>query len=142
MRTNKEKSEIPSDKLELYDRLIETNRNIERKGVGLPYTSVNGHMFTFLTASGSLAIRLSQPEREAFIRKYHSALFEAHGVTLKEYVAVPDQLLRNTGELSKYLDLSFQYAMTLKPKTPKKSASARAKGKKTAAKSPSRRAKH
>jgi hypothetical protein len=141
MRTKKEKSEIPSDKLELYERLIETNRNIERKGVGLPYTSVNGHMFTFLTASGSLAIRLPQSEREAFIRKYNSALFEAHGVILKEYVAVPDQLLKNTGELTKYLDLSFQYAMTLKPKTPKKSASVRVKGKKATAKSPSRRAK-
>jgi hypothetical protein len=141
MRTKEEKTEIPPDKLELYERLIETNRNIERKGVGLPYTSVNGHMFTFLTASGSLAIRLPQSEREAFIRKYNSALFEAHGVILKEYVAVPDHLLKNTGELARYLDLSFQYAMTLKPKTPKKNASARVKAKKTGAKPPSRRPK-
>jgi hypothetical protein len=121
MRANREKSEIPSDKLELYDALIETNRNIERKGAGLPYTSVNGHMFTFLTASGSMAIRLPEGAREDFIHTYHTALFEAHGVVLKEYVAVPDQLLKNTGELTRYLDLSFQYAMTLKPKTPRKS---------------------
>lgn len=120
MRARKEKSEIPPDKLELYDRLIETNRNIERKGAGLPYTSVNGHMFTFLTASGSMAIRLPQAEREAFIRRYNTALFQAHGVILKEYVAVPDELLKNTGELTRYLGLSFQYAMTLKPKTPRK----------------------
>jgi hypothetical protein len=140
MRANKEKSEIPPDKLELYDRLIETNRNIERKGAGLPYTSVNGHMFTFLTASGSLAIRLPEREREDFIRTYHTVLFEAHGVILKEYVAVPDQLLKNTGELTRYLDLSFQYAMTLKPKAPKKSK-AKAKGKRPGAKPSSRRPK-
>jgi hypothetical protein len=140
MRANREKSEIPPDKLELYDRLIETNRNIERKGAGLPYTSVNGHMFTFLTASGSLAIRLPEREREDFIRTYDTALFEAHGVILKEYVAVPDQLLKNTGELTRYLDLSFQYAMTLKPKAPRKSK-AKAKGKRSGTKPSSRRPK-
>jgi hypothetical protein len=35
---------------------------------------------------------------------------------MKEYVAVPDSLLGNTKELSKYLDLSHTYAKTLKPK--------------------------
>ena len=141
MRARKDKSEIPPDKLELYDRLIETNRNVERKGAGLPYTSVNGHMFTFLTESGSMAIRLPQPEREAFIRKYNSALFQAHGAILREYVAVPDDLLKNTGELTQYLDLSFQYAMTLKPKTPTKGATARGKGKRSPRNPPSRPAK-
>ena len=128
MRANREKSEIPPDKLELYDRLIETNRNIERKGAGLPYTLVNGHMFTFLSASGSLAIRLPEAEREDFLRTHNAKLFEAHGAVLKEYVAVPDQLFRNTGELTRYLDISFRYAMTLKPKAPKK-GKGRAKGK-------------
>ena len=141
MRTSREKGEIPPDKLELYDRLIETNRNIERKGAGLPYTSVNGHMFTFLSASGSLAIRLSEPEREAFLKKYQTTLFEAHGAILKEYVAVPDELLKNTGELSRYLDLSFQYAMTLKPKTPRKGRATPARAKKPPGKSSSRRSK-
>jgi len=138
MRASREKNEIPPEKLELYDRLIETNRNIERKGVGLPYTSVNGHMFTFLNASGSLAIRLPEREREQFIQRYQTTLFEAHGVILKEYVAVPDSLLRNTGELARYLDLSFQYAMTLKPKAPRK-GTAQKKGKKPRPRTSSRR---
>jgi hypothetical protein len=142
MRTNREKSEIPPDKLELYDRLIETNSNVERKGAGLPYTSVNGHMFTFLSASGSLAIRLSETDREAFLRKYRTTLFEAHGAILKEYVAVPDELLKNTGELSQYLDLSLQYAMTLKPKTPKTGKATSARGKKPPRKSSPRRPKN
>ena len=35
---------------------------------------------------------------------------------MKEYVVVPDSLLENTKELKKYLDLSYEYARTLKPK--------------------------
>ena len=35
---------------------------------------------------------------------------------MQEYVAVPDALLRNTKELKKYLDVSYEYAKTLKPK--------------------------
>jgi hypothetical protein len=35
---------------------------------------------------------------------------------MKEYVTVPDALLRNTRELQKYLALSYAYAKTLKPK--------------------------
>ena len=114
------KTEIPADKLELYDRLIRERPHFERKGVGLPYTSVHGHMFTFLSADGSLGVRLPAPEREAFLKKYGTSLFRAHGAVLKEYVVVPEDLFRNTGELLKYLDLSYQYVAGLKPKQPRK----------------------
>jgi TfoX/Sxy family transcriptional regulator of competence genes len=39
---------------------------------------------------------------------------------MKEYVTVPDKLLENTEELKKYLDLSYEYVKTLKPKPTKK----------------------
>ena len=48
------KSQIPADKLELYEKLIATNPAIERKGDVHPYTSVNGHMFTYLDQSDTL----------------------------------------------------------------------------------------
>ena len=64
----KEKNEIPRDKLTLYDELIKTIPDIERKGVKLPYTSFNGQMFTFLSESGTLAIRLPENEKDAFIK--------------------------------------------------------------------------
>jgi len=35
-------------------------------------------------------------------------------------VTVPDSLLRNTKELGKYLDLSYEYVKALKPKPAKK----------------------
>jgi TfoX/Sxy family transcriptional regulator of competence genes len=108
-----------ADRVALYDRLIATNPKIERKGDANPYTSLSGNMFTLLHQS-RLAIRLPEDEREKFLKKYKTRLFEAYGTVMKEYVAVPDDLLEKTKELKKYLDLSYQYAQTLKPKPTKK----------------------
>jgi TfoX/Sxy family transcriptional regulator of competence genes len=47
-------------------------------------------------------------------------LFEAYGAVMREYVTVPDSLLKNTKELRKYLDMSYGYIKTLKPKPAKK----------------------
>jgi TfoX/Sxy family transcriptional regulator of competence genes len=103
----------------LYDKLIATIPEIERKGDANPYTSLNGNMFTLLHQS-RLAIRLPEDEREKFLKKYKTTLFEAYGTVMQEYVAVPDTLLENTKELKKYLNLSYEYAKTLKPKPTKK----------------------
>ncbi|MGO9519569.1 MAG: hypothetical protein ACLPND_21235 [Candidatus Korobacteraceae bacterium] len=114
--TAQKKSDIPVEKLELYEKLIATNPKIERKGATHPYTSLNGNMFTLLNPPGTLAIRLSAEDREKFLKKYKTTLFEAYGVVMKEYVTVPDALLKKTNELAKYLDLSYEYVKTLKPK--------------------------
>jgi hypothetical protein len=113
-------NDIPADKLELYEKLIATNPEMKRKGAANPYTSLNGHMFTYLNPSGSLALRLPEEEREKFLKKYKTTLFEAYGTVMKEYVTVPDSLLKNTKELQKYLELSYRYIGTLKPKATKK----------------------
>lgn len=110
----------PQEKIDLYDRLIETNPNIERKGKSMPYTSLNGHMFTYLSKTGSLGIRLPKEQREDFLEKYNTTLYESHGAIMKEYATVPDELLQNTEELKSYLDLSYEYVKTLKPKPTKK----------------------
>jgi len=51
---------IPVDKLEFYEKLVATNRNVERKGASVPYTSRNGHMFSYLNASGDMALNTRQ----------------------------------------------------------------------------------
>jgi hypothetical protein len=111
-----QKTEIPAEKLELYDKLIHERPHMERKGVGLPYTSVNGHMFTFLSAAGTLALRLPEGRREEFLREYKTSLFLAHGAVLKEYVEVPEVLFKNTAGLLRDLDVSYAYVLGLKPK--------------------------
>jgi TfoX/Sxy family transcriptional regulator of competence genes len=118
--SSRKSNNIPADKLSFYDKLIATNPKIERKGAANPYTSLNGHMFSYLNSSGSLALRLPKEEREKFLKKYKTTLFEAYGAVMKEYVTVPDSLLQKTDELRKYLDLSYEYISTLKPKPTKK----------------------
>ncbi len=122
MSPSKPKNNIPADKMELYEKLVRTNPDVKRKGAANPYTSLNGHMFSYLNASGSLALRLPPDEREKFLKKYKTKLFEAYGIVMKEYVTVPDKLLRDTKTLQRYFQLSYEYIKTLKPKPTKKKA--------------------
>jgi len=110
----------PADKLELYEKLVATNPSVERKGATMPYTSMNGHMFSFLTKTGTLALRLPSDERDAFLKKYKTKLCEQYGTVLEEYAEVPDALLRKTQELKKFFDLSYAYVRSLKPKPTKR----------------------
>lgn len=106
----------PVDKVKLYEKLVATNPKVERKGAAFPYTSLNGHMFSILTKTGTLALRLAASEREAFLKKYKTKLSVQFGTVMKEYIEVPDALLENTRELKKYFDLSYAYVGSLKPK--------------------------
>ena len=104
---------FPAIKSELYDKLIKTCNGIERKGASLPYTSINGHMFSFLDIAGSLGLRLPEDARKDFLKKYDTSLCEAHGTVLKEYVLVPEKLFENTKELKRYFDISIKYIKSL-----------------------------
>lgn len=107
---------LPKQALELYDKLIQTNPNIERKGKTMPYTSVNGHMFSFLDKEGKMGLRLSKEHLNAFLEKFGTNLMIQHGRTMKEYVEIPKDLLVDTDQLSEYLKMSFAYVSGLKPK--------------------------
>ena len=111
---------IAAEKLELYEKLVASNPSVERKGATMPYTSLNGHMFSFLTNTGKLALRLPTKERDAFLKKYKTKLCEQHGSVLEEYIEVPDTLLKRTQELKKFFDLSYAYVGSLKPKPTKR----------------------
>jgi hypothetical protein len=107
---------VPADKLELYEKLVATIPGVERKGATVPYTSVNGHMFSYLSKAGKLELRLPEDARSAFLERYDAKLCEQYGIVQKEYVEVPDALLKKTSELKKYFALSFSYVGSLKPK--------------------------
>jgi len=116
------KSAHSNPSVDLYERLIATIPGLERKGDANPYTSVNGNMFTLLHQSSRLAIRLPEEKRQEFLKKHKAKLFEAYGAVMKEYVAVPDALLKDTKTLKKYLEFSYEYVRTLKPKPSRKNA--------------------
>jgi hypothetical protein len=112
------------EKVALYNKLVATNPNAVRKGDTIPYTSLNGHMYSFLTKDDVVALRLPSDERVKFLDKYKSKLVEQYGIVQKEYVVVPDSLLAKIDELTPYFEISHKYISSLKPK-----ASAKAKKK-------------
>jgi hypothetical protein len=60
-------------------------------------------------------------EREQFLDKYDAKLVEQYGIVQKEYVVVPNSLLKEINRLKPFLLVSFNYTSSLKPKaSPKK----------------------
>jgi hypothetical protein len=118
--STKKTNTVPPDKFAQYEKLIATNPKVELKGATVPYTSHNGHMFSNFNPDGTLGLRLPPDKIEAFIKKYKTKLVEAYGIVRKEYVVVPDALLKKTKELKPYFDMSFEYVNSLKPKSTKK----------------------
>ncbi len=112
------KKSIPAEQLELYQKLVDRVPELEVKSTfGFPYTSHNGHMFSLLSKSGFVGIRLPKEEREAFLEKYNSKIYKPEpGPLLKEYVTIPNDLLKDTAAVKEYLIMSFEYVKTLKPK--------------------------
>jgi hypothetical protein len=115
----------PVEHVAWYEKVVATIPGLERKGAALPYTSVNGNMASILTKEGVLGLRLSPEDRSRFIAKYKAKLLEQYGIVLKEYVAVPRELLRNTKALKPWFAAGYAYVCALRPKPttkPKKSA--------------------
>lgn len=112
-------STIPQAQLDLYDALISSTPGVERKGAAMPYTSLNGHMFSFLQPDGNLALRLPKEALPDFFTRYDTQHSIQHGIVMKEYAVVPDSLFANTKELEKYFKISYEYVGGLKPKTTK-----------------------
>jgi len=108
--------EIGPERIAQYDRLIRSIAGVERKGAKMPYTSVNGHMFSFLSPEGALALRLPRPEREAFLERHRASLHRAHGTVMPEYVTVPDELFATTEHLAPLFRASYEYVAGVRPK--------------------------
>jgi hypothetical protein len=94
MSTTRSKSAKPTsagygEKFALYEKLVATNPEVTRKGDTMPYTSLNGHMFSLLTKEAILILRLAEGDRDAFIKKYASRHPVQYGAVMREYVESP-----------------------------------------------------
>jgi len=112
--------EGPSEALEYYEALVDSNPDVDRKGAKNPYTSRNGHMFSFLGPDGTLALRLPDDRYQEFLANYESGPVESHGAVMKGYVSVPGDLLADAEALQPWFDASHDWIGTLKPKPTKK----------------------
>lgn len=117
---------ISAQRIEQYDALVATKRGVPRKGATMPYTSVNGNMFSFLSPDGALALRLAKDDRDSFIAAHDTRLFMDRGAALSEYVVVPEPLWKRPAQLAKHFAASYAYARTLKAKPTKRPTKKRA----------------
>ena len=111
-------------RIALFEKLVATHPQAVLKGATIPYTSVNGNMYSYFTKDGYLALRRPEDTRAIFLKEYKTTLVTAYGIVQKEYVVVPDSLLKKTNELKPYFYNSYKYVSSLKPKptTKKKKA--------------------
>lgn len=110
------KIDLPEKQLKQFDLVVSMIPEIERKGKGSPYTSMNGNMYTMMRKDGVLGIRLSKEDRIKFMEEHGSEPFENYGSMIKDYVTVPDQVLMNTDLMVAYLKRSHEYTKTLPKK--------------------------
>jgi hypothetical protein len=112
---------MPEALLRQYEAAVFGAKGAELKGASMPYTSVNGNMYSFLDKQGVMAIRLGKPEYDAFIAEFRARPYvHETGTVLTEYVAAPAALLADTSRASAWLARGLAHAKTLKPKPSRK----------------------
>jgi TfoX/Sxy family transcriptional regulator of competence genes len=118
----------PESLVALFGRAIGAMRGVEpRRMFGYPAAFVNGNMFSCLFQS-SMILRLSDADRAACASEFGAMLFEPMpGRPMREYVALPDELLRSPRLLEAWLRKSRGYAAALPPRTSGKKARSPAK---------------
>ncbi|MDJ0953033.1 MAG: hypothetical protein QNJ81_05085 [Acidimicrobiia bacterium] len=115
------KYEGPSAALDAYRSVVTESRSgAEVKGAKNPYTSRNGHMFSFLDQTGAMALRLSDELTEEFRSTYPSGDVQQYGATMRGYSSIPADLLNDTPTLAAWFDRSWEWIGTLPPKATKK----------------------
>ena len=98
-----------------------------KKMFGYSAAFLNGNMFACLFQD-RMMLRLSEADRGACRRQFGAKPFEpSPGRVMREYVEVPDALLKSEKLLNAWLEKSHAYASSLPPKTPKSKSKAHAK---------------
>jgi hypothetical protein len=103
-------------RLALYDELLTHTPEIERKGKNMIYTSDNGYMFSLLNKAGEIGIRLPKDFRKEHVDDLGDAIYKSYGAVMKDYVLIPEALLKNPEKFAFYLRESHKYVKSLKPK--------------------------
>jgi hypothetical protein len=103
-------------KLKTYDKLVAKCDRFERKGKTMPYTSANGYMFSLFNKAGEIGIRFSKDVQKKYIEEFNSTIYKSYNSIMLGYVLIPDKMLEDLDGLSKYLDESYDYVISLDPK--------------------------
>ena len=106
--------------IESYNRLVASFPEVSRKGKTIPYTSLNGNMFSFVSKEGDLGIRLSKENQTFYIQNTESDFLISHGAIMNGYIKVSDSIILDEKLLKETFAKSIEFAKSLKPKPTKK----------------------
>jgi len=114
----------PETLVRLFDAIVPDDARAERRKMfGYPCCFTGGNMFMGLHQE-NLILRLPEEAREELLRIPGAARFEPMaGRVMKEYVAVPPAMLDDPTALAPWVGRSFDFALAMPPKAPKKQKS-------------------
>lgn len=102
------------EKQKLYRKFVE-EAGLEVKGKA-GYTSLNGHMFSFVGKDGMVAIRLSPEDKASFESEHKTGDVIQYNSVMRGYVPISNKMLRDTSLCSDLLKAGRDYIATLKSK--------------------------
>ena len=116
----KKKPDAPEERVELYDKLIETLPDQKRKGAASAYTSLNGHMFSFVDKTGEFAFRYSEKRKKELIEELGGKESIQYNSVMRGYVVFPEKMMDDFDKLAELFKESYEYIASLPPKPTKK----------------------
>lgn len=118
----------PADLVDLFASELPDDPAIEKRQMfGYPCAFVNGNMFTGLHQE-ALIVRLGEDDRKRLIDEAGASQFEPMpGRPMREYVALPEKVLKDREQLTEVIQSAREFAASLPPKVrkPRKKKSAR-----------------
>ena len=104
------------EQLKIYDELVSKCPRFERKGKTMPYTSANGHMFSLFNKVGEIGMRFSKEVQKKYMEEYDTTIYRSYNSVVRGYILITKEMLEDLNNLSKLLDESYDYVMSLEPK--------------------------
>ena len=108
------------DTEKVYKELLTLFPEVEQKGKSMPYTSMNGNMFSFVGKEGELVIRLSEEDQQAYMGNFGATLCIQHNSVMRGYISVPEKYFSDKVFLKVLFERSIENAKSLKSKPTKK----------------------
>lgn len=110
----------PRELVELFERAVPDVPDVEKRQMfGYPCTFVNGNMFMGLFED-KMFVRLGADGRPSLLSQDGTGPLEPmKGRPMKEYVVLSDEILADSSELERWIELSFTYVLGLPPKEKK-----------------------
>jgi len=107
---------MKEEKLKIYDELVSRCPRFQRKGKTMPYTSANGHMFSFFNKDNEIGIRFSKEVQKEYMEKYDTTIYKSYNAVMREYILITNEMMEDLNNVVKLLNESFDYVMSLEPK--------------------------